>query len=498
VILDFPTRKPVRELVTRTRIQGLDQGMAWLFTPDSRSVIFTENDPDLRIGLFDLISDGEPQYFPGHREPITAMAISPDGETLATGAGYTDTSIRLWDVPSFRPLGELSGHQGWIAALKFSPDGHTLASAGADQTWRLWDVASGKSRRVYGGVPSDILRLCFSPDGKRLFTGSGDGTILQWSLASQPTPPQPRVWRAPGEWKSVVMAPEAKRYAALRQGEVYLGSLSGSAAPDRLRELGTNNTSILFSTDGQSLFAGTQSGEICIWSLEGHQLTRSLRGSGEPVILLRQDAHGRVLMAAQWDTPYLPKYVRVWSAADWQEQRSCIIPRLGGDIASTDGKWLAVRWNAQAVRVWSLVSNPPLTNTLSFPGEILHLAFSPDDRLLAAANLAGTVKVWDVPRFQVVKEFPAHAHPVSAVAFSPDSRRMATAADGEDAIKLWDVDTWQELIRLPHDRIRLQELLFSVDGNQIVARTSSGDLLFWRAASLAEIAQQEDQRARMQ
>jgi hypothetical protein len=59
------------------------------------------------------------------------------------------------------------------------------------------------------------------------------------------------------------------------------------------------------------------------------------------------------------------------------------------------------------------------------------------------------------------------------------------------------VATRQELIRLPHDRLRLQELLFSADGNQILARTSSGDLLFWHAPLLAEIAQTEDLRARM-
>ncbi len=203
-------------------------------------------------------------------------------------------------------------------------------------------------------------------------------------------------------------------------------------------------------------------------------------------------------MAAQWDTPYLPKYVRVWSAPDWQEQGSNPVPGLGGDIASTDGKWLAVRWNAQAVRVWSLASNLPQTNTLSFPGEILHLAFSPDGRRLAAANLAGAVRVWDVTWFREWKDFQAHAHPLSALAFSPDTRRMATAADGEDAIKLWDVDTWQELIRLPHERVRLRELLFSADGNQLVAMTSSGDLLFWHAPSLAEIAQTEDRRAAAQ
>jgi eukaryotic-like serine/threonine-protein kinase len=486
VILDFPTRKPVRELVTLTRIQGLDQGMAWLFTPDSRSVIFTENDPDLKVGLFDLTSDGGPQYFPGHREPITAMAISPDGRTLATGAGYTDTSIRLWEVPSFRAVGELSGHRAWITALKFSPDGNTLASAAADQTWRLWDTPAGSSRRIYP-VPSDVRRLCFSPDGAKLFTGSGDGTILQWSLARQPPASQPEVWREPGEWKGVTAAPEGKWYAARRKGEVYLGVIHDPSPPTRLQELGTNNTCLLFSTDGQSLFAGTRSGEIRIWSLARQQLTRSLRGSAEPVVLLRQDAHGRVLLAAQWDTPYLPKYVRVWSAPDWQEQGSHPVPGLGGDIASTDGKWLAARWNAQAVRVWSLGSNPPQTHTLSFPGEVLHLAFSPNGRWLAAANLAGAVRVWEVPTFRECEEFQAHAHPVCAVAFSPDSRRLATAAHEYDAVKLWDVDTWQELIRLPHDGVGLQELLFSADGNRLVAMNSSGDLLLWHAPSLAEI-----------
>jgi WD40 repeat protein len=293
------------------------------------------------------------------------------------------------------------------------------------------------------------------------------------------------------------MAPEAKRYAALRQGEVYLGSLQDQAPLSRLRELGTNNTYLLFSTDGQSLFAGTRSGEIRVWSLHEHQLTRSLRGSGEPVILLRQDTHGRVLMAAQWDTPYLPKYVRVWGVAEWQQQQSYIIPRLGGDIASTDGKWLAVSWNPQAIRVWSLASNPPQTNTLSFPGEVLHLAFSPDGRRLAAANLAGAVKVWEVPTFRKWKEFQAHAHPVSALAFSPDSRRLGTAGDGDEAIKLWDVDTWQELITLPHGRRKLQELLFIADGSQLTGRTPQGELLFWRAPSFAEIEQRQRHQARM-
>ena len=75
-------------------------------------------------------------------------------------------------------------------------------------------------------------------------------------------------------------------------------------------------------------------------------------------------------------------------------------------------------------------------------------------------------------------------------------RLLATAADGDEAIKLWDVDTWPELITLPHRKLKLQALLFSPDGNQLAARTSQGDLLFWRAPSLSDIEQREAQQAR--
>jgi WD40 repeat protein len=125
--------------------------------------------------------------------------------------------------------------------------------------------------------------------------------------------------------------------------------------------------------------------------------------------------------------------------------------------------------------------------SLSFPGEICAVAFSPNGRFLAAANVAGTVKVWEVPTFREAKELQAHAYPVSALAFSQDSRRLASTGDGEEMIKLWDVDTWQELMTLQYPGSGIVELRFMADGIGIVARNWGGDFLFWRAPSFAEI-----------
>jgi WD40 repeat protein len=150
--------------------------------------------------------------------------------------------------------------------------------------------------------------------------------------------------------------------------------------------------------------------------------------------------------------------------------------------------------STRAIQVWNL-SDPAQTSRLSFAGEIRDLVFSPDGRLLTAANAAGTVKMWEVPGFSDQMQFQAHAHPVSALAFSADSRRLATANEGGKIVRLWDVDTRQELITLPCESPNVQQLLFTSDGSQLVARTP-GDFVFWRAPSFAEIEAKEKRTRR--
>src|SRR5262249_15374532 len=74
----------------------------------------------------------------GHTGPVTAVAFSPDGTTLATIS--LDNTARLWNARTGRPIATLTGHTGTVTAVAFSPDGTTLATASDDRTARLWNA----------------------------------------------------------------------------------------------------------------------------------------------------------------------------------------------------------------------------------------------------------------------------------------------------------------------------------------------------------------------
>jgi WD40 repeat protein len=116
--------------------------------------------------------------------PAQALALAPDGKTLAVGGMDT---IALFETATAKPLRQLEKGQP-VACLVFSPDGSLLASAMVDSTIRLWDlrpgIEQGKELRVLEGHTSAVYSLAFAPDGRTLVSGSHDRTVRSWETAS--------------------------------------------------------------------------------------------------------------------------------------------------------------------------------------------------------------------------------------------------------------------------------------------------------------------------
>jgi hypothetical protein len=75
-------------------------------------------------------------------------------------------------------------HDGWIRALALSPDGKTLATCGRDRMIRLFSADGGKQLQEFAVSNADLFALAFHPDGKSLVVGDLLGIVRQWDLAT--------------------------------------------------------------------------------------------------------------------------------------------------------------------------------------------------------------------------------------------------------------------------------------------------------------------------
>ncbi|RDA95596.1 hypothetical protein CP533_1172 [Ophiocordyceps camponoti-saundersi (nom. inval.)] len=119
--------------------------------------------------------------------PITAVAISEDGNILFSGG--IDNDVTVWDLRNKSVKYSLLGHTDTIMSVRLSKDNTCLASYAMDSTVRTWDVSSFSSRerriRTFDGADKgfeqNLLGVSWNPDGKRIAAGSADGTALVWS-----------------------------------------------------------------------------------------------------------------------------------------------------------------------------------------------------------------------------------------------------------------------------------------------------------------------------
>jgi len=372
-------------------------------------------------------------YDPGSGKQITKLrgdvgvygrvCYSHSGLLIASGgkSGY----IKLWNAKTGKEIVRRSGHEGGIRCVAFSPDGTLTASASrSDGSIRIWGTATGKELHKIpvtwrGAVAwwnlegSDVR---FTPDGRNITTWTYDSTIHYWPLGS------------------------------LKKRQLKIGSRS--------------STSMAFSRDGNlaavAPYNGVSKYKIEIYELDGGSLVASFNplekksNSNAKVSFMAFSPNGKILAVGVLLNSGSSHAKHLPSVQLWDIRRKTILLNIRTTVAppgricfSPDGTLVATSASYRCpLLVWR-VSDGAQVHKMGMKADApgwgpAPMAFSPDGKLLAAADFNRDIYVWELATNDRIQTYRGHQKAVTSIAFSPDGKTLLSGSD-DSTMLLWSV-----------------------------------------------------------
>lgn len=71
---------------------------------------------------------------------VCNLLFSKNVNELVSTHGYSENAIVVWKYPSMKKIATLTGHSLRVLYLAMSPDGETIVTGAGDETLRFWKV----------------------------------------------------------------------------------------------------------------------------------------------------------------------------------------------------------------------------------------------------------------------------------------------------------------------------------------------------------------------
>lgn len=452
-LVDTATGKELRKLPGLNMFSFLTQ---YAFSPDGKIVAGWLGDQTIHLWEVatgkELRIIGEPTgpkfmgavFFGG--QTASNIQFSPDGKHLVLGT--SGNTVRRWEVETGKEVLSLPGHQASILRMVLSPDSKTVVSFGADHKVFIWDMATGKEIRRFA-LPGDATQAAFAPDGQTLATGGNDGTLQTWdiqtgkelrkwqagqagfdalaysadgkTLASRSTDHVIRIWDlATGkEMRQMSEKPEGQRV----QGNDFLRSLYSGKVPGAcFSQDGTTLATVPPVTDRRLAAFGLDGGQypsvaIRLWDIGTGRLIRKFQDHNKGFTAFAYAPDGRTLVTADTDGAVI-----LWETITGKVRLRLQTAGLGTLLLPLVGQY-----------------DPALqTQAASLFTQFTALAFSPDGRIVAAADSKRTIRFWDAVSGQSIGSLAGHQGKIQTLSWTADGKQLISGSEDTSAL-VWDV-----------------------------------------------------------
>lgn len=272
-----------------------------------------------------------------HSHRILSVAISPDGQYLATGSD--DSTVKVWSLHSGELLRTISGHSTAVLLVAFSPASKTLLTRSRGGSVKLWNLQNGELLKrladvhrhesvavssdwqilaigttkgtvklqhlnsgqllqvLEGYQGDDISAIALSPNGK-ILVGSGlnaasgfcRATVTMWEL------PSGEVRRTFGSENYVAISPDSQILVSHGGKSIQLWNLQTGELLHSLQTEIRIVSAAAISPDGKYFAVGCFDGTLRLWNFGG-ELLHSLEGHSSPVSAVAIGLLGETLVS---------------------------------------------------------------------------------------------------------------------------------------------------------------------------------------------------------